>query len=78
MSGFAICFFRQLVLQTLLLYFSNMPFKSAFNAIFTEKNYDDKNTFEIFYLHFEFYCVQNDFYSVCIVNKRSKRDTLSF
>ena len=34
--------------------------KSVFKAIFTEKNNDDKNTFEIFYLYFEFYCVWND------------------
>ena len=35
-------------------------FKSVFEAIFTEKNNDDKNTFERFYLYFEFYCVWND------------------
>ena len=33
--------------------------KSVFGVICTEKYNDDKGTFEIFYLHFEFYCVGN-------------------
>ena len=50
--------------------------KLVFDVIFTEKKNDDKNTFEVFWLHFELYCVWSDLWSVCIVNKCSKKDSL--
>ena len=49
-----------------------------FDAIFTEKNNGDKSTFEIFYLHLEFYCVRKHLQSVCMVKKCFKKGTLSF
>ena len=56
-SGFALCFFATgpsdptgLRLQYAL--------KSVPDVIFTEKENDDKNTFEIFYLHFEFVALE--------------------
>ena len=56
--GFAICFFAtgRSDQAALRLKYAR---KSVFYTIFTEKNYD-KITLEIFYLHFEFYCVRND------------------
>ena len=48
-SGFIVCF-SATFLQTPLLYVGNMSFKSVFDTIFIEKNNNDKNTFEIFFL----------------------------
>ena len=63
--------------------------KYARKTIIPEKNNNDKSTFdestktfdsnfEIFYFHFEFYCVWNDLQNVCIVKKCSKKYTSSF
>ena len=56
-SRFAICFFATSSSDPAALRLKYAR-KSAFDAIFTEKNNDDKNTLEMLYLHFEFYCVQ--------------------
>ena len=79
-NHFWICYlsFLQLVIKTLFLYVWNMPLNLFLTPCLLKKNNDNKNTFEIFYLHFELYCVRNDRWSVWIVNKYSKKNTSSF
>ena len=57
--GFAICLFAADPSETAALCLK-YALNSGFDVIFTEKNNDDKNTFETFYVHFKFHCIRNN------------------